>query len=209
MNIEKFVERRLKANVLRFSNEMYRPGIVIDDDDNDRMIGHIADVLGGNPDMGNWAIRSHSANILVATKISGTRKGDLAVQFLQLFGVNIAGNFEHEITFHLEKVTSKDLQEKDLTIEIMLDALREKDINKWRSIKRDFVVTETYYAEEFSVKFHRKGDASAEVKVKAEVDVEASAKVEWETEGTIRVTNNGNVPFAVRGFVVKKPLNDQ
>lgn len=175
MNIERFIERRLKANILRFSTEAYIPGSVIDDDDNDRLIGHISDVLGGEEKKGPWAIRSHSANILVATQISGSRKGSLAVNFLQMFGVKVNGSFSHEITFNLDKVTAKDMKEKDLTIEIMLDELREKDRKKWRAIKRDFVITETYYAEAFTVKFHRQGNIDAEVKVKANVNVDGKA----------------------------------
>ena len=72
----------------------------------------------------------------------------------------------------------------------------------WKLINDRLVVTETYYATKFTARFKRGGNLMTKVEVENKLKLIAEADLRWKNDEQLVITNNNQVPFGVRGFVV-------
>ncbi len=85
-----------------------------------------------------------------------------------------------------------------------LHALKKEDKKSWRLVNGKWIILETFYASEATVSFQTSGDVNLKADVEAAGGVSASGSggVKWTGKRSFVITENNQVPFAFRGWMV-------
>jgi hypothetical protein len=203
MEFQRFIRTHLSGlRVLPISTTNYVPGVILDREKL-RIFGHCREVLP-DIDEGVWEIGKADANMIYGS-ITAHRKLKSGLKIMGIF--TLGGRYDRDLSVNLE-VT--DIRGASLNISQM--ALQPKLINlrnidrrgRWRMINGKLVVMETFFASGFTATFFRHDQmvTQAELEEVTRIDVDASVDYQWKAGRQLVVTQNSQVPFGVRGFVV-------
>ncbi len=203
MKFQQFIRKHIPGlRVLPVSTCQYLPGVILDPE---KMIllGHCRDVLP-HLDESNWAIKDAQANMIYGT-VSNERKASAGLRLMGVLG--LAGKMESDlrVQIDIDDVRAKYLSINQIHLHPHINDLRKTQRRgAWRMINNRYVVTETFYASEFKVSFYRKNEnvGRASLEKYASIDVSAEVVAAWEEDRFLVISQNDQLPFGVRGFLV-------
>ncbi|MBI3134492.1 MAG: hypothetical protein HYZ14_07415 [Bacteroidetes bacterium] len=204
MDIEKYIERKIDGlNVLRFSNELYVPGAIIDQRENDLRVGHLKDVLKDTPP-GYWDISRLPGNILLEESISGSSKFGAKTNFLGVFNLKAGVKNEYDLDYTIDEITCAEFnQASQLELEMKLNQLERSEKASWEVLKGRTLITVAFYAKSFTLTFKRSGKVTANAEVERDVAINGAINAEWKNEGQVIISGNELIPFGIRGFKIR------
>lgn len=200
-------EQKLKPyfphiNFLNSSTSSYLPGSILDNEENDYREGHIREILTDLPEE-EWTLDYVEANLLVG-RISGNSKIEGGANILGIIRLKSSVSKNYEMEYELSEITAVEFKKTSM-IEIQgaLAKLKRENRRKWKIVKHDYIVTESFFAKTFTIKFKKDGEVVAEAELKSDIEVSADTNINWGSAGIISITNNEKVPFGVKGFIVR------
>jgi hypothetical protein len=203
MEFQRFVRTHLSGlRILPLSTTNYVPGVILDREKL-RIFGHCREVL---PDVDEsvWKYGKAEANMIYGS-ITANRKLNSGVKVMGIF--SLGGKYDRDISVHLEinDIRGASLNISQMALQPKIIELRSIDRRgRWRLINGKLVVMETFFASEFTATFFRHDQmvTQAELEEITRIDVDASVDYQWKSGRQLVVTQNSQVPFGVRGFVV-------
>lgn len=204
MDIERYIERKIDGlNVLRLSSSSYLPGAIISTRKNDLRVGHVRDIFKKEPEK-TWALDYLPGNILVENTLSGETKIGAKANFLGIFSLKSGVSSKYDIKYSIDEITCCEFKKSSqLELELMLNEIEKSDRAKWKTIRGYTVITAAYFAKSFTLTFMRSGKIIADADIEKNVNINADVKIEWKTDGKIKIVKNDKVPFGVRGFKIR------
>lgn len=203
MEFQRFIRKHLPGlKILPVSTTRVVPGVIIDPD-RMQMLGHCREILPDEPEE-RWAYDHSDASMIYGT-ITANRKMRSGMRVMGVF--SLRSTFDRDLSVHLEinDIRGAMLNTSQLALQPRINALRATDRRgRWRKINNKLVVLETFYASEFVATFFRHDQmvTQAELEELSKLDIEASIDFQWRAGRQLVITQNANVPFGVRGFIV-------
>lgn len=202
MNFQRFIRKHIPGlRVLNLSLESYLPGSVLHPKTL-RRLGHVRDLLSGND--AEWETQLSQAS-MVYGQIEHSRKARAGISILGILKIGGGGGSDLTVDYTVTDVRGSEfVRQSQLTLHPRLNELRQSSPVHWTQINDQFVVTESFYAKEFTARFRRAGQVVGEVELSGVVRVPVSGELasEWRHGEELVISNNLAVPFGVRGFRV-------
>jgi hypothetical protein len=196
----KFIARYYPGlRILNIANEEYLPGAILHSRSL-RYLGHVRHLLKGPAKQ--YDVRMSEAN-MVYGEVSGGKSIKGGGGLLGLVSLSAEYSKEVSAEYSITDIRGGILPElPQIILQPRLQEIRLQDEASWKQVNNQFVVTEVYYANSFTVRFRRNGRIVGKAELDTHVNVSASASYSWLDSNALVITENGKVPFGVRGFKV-------
>lgn len=203
IKLETMLERYIPGiNFLQFSTSSYLPGSILDNEDNDFREGHLRDIF---PQLSEneWELDYVQAN-LISGQIAGEKAVQAGANFLGLVNVKSDNFHSYSLNYRISEINGVEFKNTSMIeLQGMFRKLKQAERKLWRQIKKDFIVTESYFAKSFIIEFTKEGKLLSEAEIKTNFQIESGVDVTWKSNGVVEVAGNIKVPFGVRGFIVR------
>ncbi len=200
MKFNKFVRKHLGGlRLLNVSLEGYGPGHILDRKKL-RKLGVVKEILTGT--QYKWTINRSDASITYGT-ITGSKSLKGGASLLGIIGLSGSYANDYSADFEINGIQGSEFKfQSQLTLQPDLNQLRSKKPALWKLITDQLVVTEAFYATQFTARFKKGSSIIGKADLESKLKLNAEAELTWENEEVLQITNNQNVPFGVRGFYV-------
>jgi hypothetical protein len=207
-NLKAALERAIpEINFLTIATPDILPGALLESRQVDHYVGRIEPLLIPPLTPADFETERQPA-ALNLRGLSTVRSGQSALSLLQMFGLNLAGISARttealSIQLQLDAVTVQRFKSGigKLQLERALRSLKERDVQTFRLLNRNFLVLATYYARDFRLTFGQELLNAIDIDTK----LRASARAQIERQGNmVCVAQNETLPFGVFGYEITR-----
>lgn len=203
MIFQRFISRHIPGlRILPVSMKHYVPGILLDAKKL-HLMGHCRDLLPEEPEV-SWVVH-HSEASIVYGMIAASRKLGGGAHVLGVISLSGRLSDDLRIRIDISDIRGAYLGINQLQLHPKINNLRRIDRwGRWRQANGRFVVLESFYACRFEATFYKKNQliSRAELDQITRINIHGNLKYLWKADKTLVISNNNEVPFGVRGFVV-------
>lgn len=203
--LEKTMEKLFPGiEFLTVSDTSFIPGTVIDSKRSTHKQGHIKSILK-NLKSDYWETDRVKGNILAGETLNGTSDFNGTLSILSFLKVKSNVKSAYSYKYEIDSIEAMNfLNTSKLDMMPLLRKMKNQDKETWKSIKGLRVITETYYANKFSVTLMKNGNVASEIELAKDFDqISGEIKYEFTTDGKIVVAKNSEVPFGFYAFYIK------
>lgn len=189
---------------LIISDSTFLPGTVINKLRPVTKQGHIKSIIQGK-DSTYWETDRVKGNILAGDTLTGSSDFSGNIALLSFLKINSSVKASYSYKYEIDTIEACNfLNTSKLDLMPLLRKMKTGDKEIWKSVRSFYVVTETYYAKNFSITLQKNGSVITEAEFKQDFEnINANVQFDFNRGGKIIVSANKDVPFGFTAFQIK------